>query len=248
MRCYSDQDVESKIEELEAQFRGLHSCILKELKENKALDIEEVLHALTLLPTKLKNEYQKLILDKLPTLRSEERISELFFHLNPLFSFLDYSLLEYIIKIFGSTSLQDRMKSYCSEVKNFMSQTTVQQLIDYWPREEEIAPNISKMVATIKRDPQTCNLVELDAIRRDVCIRARLFDVICAVVSVKNSRSFLVTRGVPSVLAPDMIKSLELADDGFFSKDDVHSLSVGDKLVYSPLTKFSGKLRKRYQV
>ena len=248
MHPHSDQDVESKIEELEAQFRGLHACILKELKENKALDIEEVLHALTLLPTKLRNEYQKLILDKLPKLRSEESISKLFFHLNPLFSFLDYSLLEYIIKVFGSTSLKDRMKSYCHEVRNFMSQTTVQQLIDYWPREEEIAPNISKMVATIERDPRTCSLVELDAIRRDVCIRARLFDVICAVVSVKNLHSFLVTWGVPSVLAPDLIKSLELADGSFFKENDIHTLSVGDRLVHSPLTKFSDKLRKRYQL
>ena len=250
MHRHSDQDVESKIEELEAQFRGLHSCILKELKENKALDIEEVLHALTLLPTKLRNEYQKLILDKLPKLQSEESISKLFFHLNSLFSFVDYSLLEYIIKIFGSTSLQDRMKSYCSEVRNFMSHTTVQQLIDYWPCEEEIAPNISKMVATIKRNPQTCSLVELDAIRRKICIRARLFDVICAVVSVKNSHSFVVTWGVPSILAPDIIKSLELADGSFFSENDIHTLSVGDKpvLQYSPLTNFSGKLRKRYQL
>jgi hypothetical protein len=184
MRRYSDQDVGSKIEELEAQFRGLHTCILKELKENKALDIQDILHALTSLPTKLRNEYQKLILDKLPTLRSENSISELFLHLNPLFSFIDYSLLEYIIKVFGSTSLKDRMKCYCHEVRNFMSQTTVQQLIDYWPHETEIAPNISKMIATIARDPRTCTLVELDAIRRHVCIRARLFDVICAVVSV----------------------------------------------------------------
>ena len=244
----SDQDVGSKIEELETQFRDLHTCILKELKEKKALDIQEVLHALTLLPTKLRNEYQKLILDKLPTLRSEESISELFLHLNPLFSFLDYSLLEYIIKVFGSTSLKDKMNSYCSEVQKFMSHTTVQQLIDYWPCEEEIAPNISKMVATIERDPRTYNLLELDAIRRKICIRARLFDVICAVVSVKYSHSFVVTWGVPSILASDMIKSLELAHDGFFSENDIHILSVGDKLVHSPLTKFSDKLRKQYQI
>ena len=248
MHHYSNQDVGSKIEELEAQFRGLHTCILKELKENKALDIQEVLHALTLLPTRLRNEYQKLILDKLPTLRSEESISELFLHLNPLFSFLDYSLLEYIIEVFGSTSLKDRMKCYSREVRNFMSHTTVQQLIDYWPCEEEIAPNVSKMVATIKRDPQTCNLVELDTIRRNVCIRARLFDVICAVVSVKNSHSFIVIWDVPSILAPDMIKSLELADGDFFSENDIRTLSVGNKLVYSPLTKFRDKVKKRYQI
>ena len=248
MHHYSNQDVGSKIEELEAQFRGLHTCILKELKENKALDIQEVLHALTLLPTRLRNEYQKLILDKLPTLRSEESISELFLHLNPLFSFLDYSLLEYIIEVFGSTSLKDRMKCYSREVRNFMSRTTVQQLIDYWPCEEEIAPNISKMVATIKRDPQTCNLVELDTIRRNVCIRARLFDVICAVVSVKNSHSFIVIWDMPSILAPDMIKSLELADGDFFSENDIHTLSVGNKLVYSPLTKFRDKVKKQYQI
>ena len=140
------------------------------------------------------------------------------------------------------------MKCYCHEVRNFINRTTVQQLIDYWPREEEIAPNISKMVAKIERDPQTYNLVELDVIRRDICIRARLFDVICAVVSVKNSHSFIVTWGVPSVLAPDLIKLLELADGSFFSENDIHTLSVGDKLVHSPLTKFSDKLRKRYQL
>ena len=249
MHYYSDQDVSDKIEELETQFRDLHTCILDELEASKAFDIQKVLHALTLLPTKLRNEYQKLILDKLATLRSEKSISELFLHLNPLFSFLDYSLLEHIIKSFGSTSLKDRMKSYCHEVQNFMNRTTVQQLIDCnWPCEEEIAQNISKMVATIKRNPRTCNLVELDAIRRKICIQARLVDVICAVVSVKNSHSFVVNWSVPSVLAPDMIKLLELADDGFFKENDIHSLSVGDKLVYSPLTKFSDKLRKRYQL
>jgi Ran GTPase-activating protein (RanGAP) involved in mRNA processing and transport/adenylate kinase family enzyme len=247
MRHYSDQDVGNKIEELEAQFMNLHTSILDELKESKVLDIQSVLHALTLLPIKLRNEYQELISDKLPMLRSEKTISELLLHLNPLLSFVDYSLLEHIINRFGSTSLKDRMKSYCHEIQNFMSQTTVQHLIDYWPRKKEISPDISEMIATIKRDPQNCSLVELDAIRRNMCIQARLSDVICAVVSVKNSRSFIVIWGMPSVLAPDMIKSLELADDGFYSKNDIHSLSVGNKLVYSPLTTFSNKLRKRYQ-
>ena len=58
MRHYSDQDIGNKIEELEAQFRDLHTCILDELTKNGDLSIQRLLQALTLLPTKLKIEYQ----------------------------------------------------------------------------------------------------------------------------------------------------------------------------------------------
>ena len=224
-----------KIHQFEKQFKDLHKCIRMELVEKEGIDVKELLQSLTLLPTKLKNEYQEEILQKLPTLRKEESIPELFLHLNPLFSFLDYTLLEYIIEEFGSATLKQKMQSYSRKVHNFMDQTTVRQLIDYWPCKEESAPKVSKMIAKIDKDPQLCKLSELDTLRKKICICVRLSDVICAVVSVSSSQSFVVAWRLPSVLAPDMIESLSEIDKNFFRIESIDLISIDDVQVYPRL-------------
>ena len=177
----NDQDVASRIEKLETKFTQLHTCTLDELMLQRDMNIQKLLQALTLLPTKLK-EYEKAIADKLPTLPREGSIAELFLHLNPLFSFLEYGLLKYIIERFGSSDLKVKMQSYYNEIRDFMKRTTVQQLVDYWPCHIEEVPNISKIVAKIDKDPKSCYLSELDALRRRICICVRLSDVICALI------------------------------------------------------------------
>ena len=180
-----------KIEQLENKFRDLHKCIRNELQEKEDVSANELLQSLTLLPTKLKKEYEAQVIKKLPELQKEEKMSQLFLHLNPLFTFIDYALLEYIIQLFGSSTLKQRMLSYSHEIQNFMSQTTIQQLIDYWPCNEESVPDVSKMMARITKNPQECKLSELDDLRKKICISMRLSDIICAMVSVKSSQSFI---------------------------------------------------------
>ena len=250
MRSDSDQVIASKIKYLEKQFKHLHRSIRTELKAKRNVTIEEFLHALTLLPVKLRNEYEEIIHKKLPSLRQEESISELFLHLNPLFSFLDYGLLQYIIEEFGSTVLKARMQTYCSEVRMFMSQTTVQQLIDYWPHEDEITPDVSKVIAKINKDPHLIKLSELDNLRREICIRARLSDVICALVSVRPSNSFTVVWRLPSVLASQVIEALKQIEQVFFYKHDIKSLFVDDLQLYSEslINTFGSVLKLQYQM
>ena len=231
-----------KIHQFEKQFKDLHKCIRMELVEKEGIDVKELLQSLTLLPTKLKNEYQEEILKKLPMLRKEDSIPELFLHLNPLFSFLDYTLLEYIIEEFGSAALKQKMQSYSLKVRNFMDQTTVRQLIDYWPCKEESAPKVSKMIAKIDKDPQLCKLSELDTLRKKICICVRLSDVICAVVSVSSSQSFVVVWRLPSVLAPDMIESLSEIDKNFFRIESIDLISIDNVQVYPELAKSAGAI------
>lgn len=237
----------SRIEELETQFRHLHSCILNELMEREDMNVQKLLQALTLLPTKLKKEYEKAIADKLPTLPREGSISELFLHLNPLFSFLEYNLLKYIIERFGSRDLQIKMQSYSCEIQQFMKQTTVQQLIDYWPCATEDDPNISKIIAKIDKDPQSCNLSELDALRRRICICARLSDVVCTLVSARPSKSFIVTWRLPAVLAPQVIDTIKETEQEFFIDENISSFFVDDIQVYNHIVGFGIELKQRYQ-
>ena len=59
-------------------------------------------------------------------MRTETEVNDVFIvHLNPLMSFIDYGLIEYVIKKFGSDVLKQDMRSYCSEIKMFMKETTI---------------------------------------------------------------------------------------------------------------------------
>ena len=222
-----------KIEQLESKFRDLHKCIRNELQ---GMSVNELLQSLTLLPTKLKKEYETQVMKKLPELQKEEKMSQLFLHLNPLFTFIDYALLEYIIQRFGSPTLKQRMLSYSREIQKFMSQTTIQQLIDYWPcTDKESVPDMSKIIAKITKNPRECKLSELDDLRKKICISMRLSDIICAMVSVESSQSFVVIWRLPSILAQVVIESMHRIGKNFFKFESIESVSIDDKQVYPKL-------------
>ena len=235
--CQLDSDaISNKIENLESQFTDLHKCIREELMVNENMNVKELLQRLTLLPIKLRSEYQKIISEKLPTLPREGSISELFLHLNPLFTFIDYHLLEYIINVFGSNGLKIKMQSYAREISSFLKQTTIQQLIDCWPCQEEEDPKVYKMIAKIDKDAKSCSLYELNTLRRKICVSVRLSDVISAAVSVGNSTSFIISWSLPSVLASHVITSINKIEEDFFESEKIESLFVGDVKVYPRVT------------
>ena len=112
--------------DFEDQFRKLHKEILCQIVDS-GIDTNTVIHSLTLLPMRLRNEYQKLVEGYLPPFyeANKRSINDLFFHLNPLFIFLDYRLLQHIIKLFDNNALKEDMSTYCDDLQIFVKQTTV---------------------------------------------------------------------------------------------------------------------------
>ena len=93
--------------------------------------MEKLLDTLTSLPLSLKKEYESSIVRHVSNIMNEKEINKLFtVHLNPLLSFIDYGLIEYFIKKFGSEKLKKDMRSYCSEIKMFMKETTIIKTIN----------------------------------------------------------------------------------------------------------------------
>ena len=82
---------------LERKFGILHKHFLSELKENKSIDIEDILQALTLLPISLRTEYKNIIQDKLPSLERATTIGALFLRLNPSFHSLTMRCLNTLL-------------------------------------------------------------------------------------------------------------------------------------------------------
>ena len=132
-------DIASKIESLENQFDDLQTRITNELSTKPGITVKELLDKLTRLPLSLRKEYESSIIKCLSSMSTETQIDNLFIlYLNPLTPFIDYALVDYFIKKFGSGGLKKDMLSYCSEMVVFMKETTIKQLVDHLPGQTEI--------------------------------------------------------------------------------------------------------------
>ena len=207
-----------------------------------------MLNKLTRLPLSLREEYQSSIAKCIPSMRTETQINELFIvHLNHLTSFIDYGLIDYVVKKFGSDSLRKDMQSYCCDVQTFMKQTTIKQLIDFWPGKQQAPEKFEVLKTKIGKDVSTCTLDEINLLRRRFCAEIKLSDVILCLIALEESNSFIISWLVPSVLAPDLIKLVREVRNTFFEENNIISVSLGDKWLYNQIIGFGSKLRQKYQ-
>ena len=226
-----DVEVVTRIKELESQFRFLHRNIKSEL-ESKKVTVRDLLDSLTFLPLELQQEYKNTITDMLPDLRREEEVSDLFLHLNPLVSFMDYGLTKYIIDEFGSNTLKKMINEYSKDVEKFMKKTTVQKMMDHWPGQQEIHPNYTRLMVTINEDPKTYTLYEVDKLRKRYCSELGMAALFFKTIGLKMSNSFIVEWLVPSALVLQLVESAKLLDTEFYLRERILKVVVGEKQIF----------------
>ena len=177
-------DIASKIENLEDQFNSLRTRIMNELSTKPDITVQVLLNQLTGLPLSLRREYESSIAKRIPSMRTVTQVSDLFIiHLNPLTSFIDYGLIDYVIKKFGSDAIKQDMRSYCSEMVVFMKETTIKQLIGHFPGQAEAPTNFSLIEAKIGENVSEYTLEQLNKFRKEYCGHLRLSEIVCHLVA-----------------------------------------------------------------
>ena len=220
-------DIDNKIETLENMFDDLQTRIRNELSTKPGITVQEVLSKLTGLPLLLRREYESSITKRIHGMRTETQINDLFIvHLNSLTSFIDYGLIEYVIKKFGSEGLKKDMRSYCSEMVVFMKETTIKQLIDHLPGQTEIPPKFSLIEAKIGRNASECTLEELNTLRKRFCSEVKLSEIVFHLVAVVESNSFIIRWLIPSALVSYVVKSAENISQIFYQEYKITSLTL----------------------
>ena len=76
---------------------------------------------------------------------------------------------------FGSKRLHEDMSVYVEAVEVFYDETTVQQLMDYWPSRRDIPPHFERLRAVIDEDPvhtlcASLTTFEQSSAMRSVCL------------------------------------------------------------------------------
>ena len=209
-------DIAVTIEDFEDRFRKLHKEILCQLI-NSGIDTNTVVYSLTLLPMRLRKEYQKPFEGYLPSFYEASKcsINDLFFHLNPLFTFLDYGLLQHIIKLFGNDALKEDVSTYCNDLQVFMKQTTVKELIDCLHGQRETPPNFEVLKAKTGEDASKCTLDGINTLRKRFCAEVRVSEVVFCLIALEDSNSFIISWLVHSVLVPDLIEAARKVEESF---------------------------------
>ena len=220
---HEQMDVASKIENLEDQFDNLQTRIINELSTKSGITVHNLLNQLTRLPLSLRREYESSITKRMRRMRTETQVNV---HLNPLTSFIDYGLIEYVIKKYGSDALKRDMLSYCSEMVVFMKETTIKQLIDHFPGQTEIPPKFSLIEAKIGDDASKCTLEQLNRLRKRYCSKVKLSDIVFHLVAVVESNSFIVRWIVLSAIIEDIVKSTRNVDQSFYQEYKITSLTL----------------------
>ena len=224
---YELADIASKIENLEDQFDSLRTRIMLELSAKPDMTVQTLLNKLTGLPLSLRKEYELSIAKQISNMSSETQINKLFIvHLNPLSSFIDYGLIEYVVKKFGSDGLKKDMRSYCSEMILFMKETTIKQLIDHLPGQAEVPPKFSLIEAKIGENVSECTLEQLNTIRKRYCSELKLSEIVFHLLALVDSNSFIVRWLVPSALASDIMKFAKTISQTFYQDCNITYLTL----------------------
>ena len=213
------------------QFRSLHQRLISELKERE-VSVDQVLDQLTFLPIQVKNEYESWIQKKLPTLEENTQVATLFRRLNPLFTFIDYGLLDHLMSNFGSKELKEDMALYVESVTEFMRETTVGEIMDCLPGDALPHVDYSKLKVKFKDDPKTYTLERLNNFRRKFCSTIRLSEFIFGLISLEPSGSFFATWFIPTVVVSQLMKVVREIDEHIYELEHIVSISVDQKQLY----------------
>ena len=176
-------NIAERIQNLEDCFDNMRRHLTTELEQN-ILGVKELVNTLISLPLKLKREYEHSISLRLSVLRTETTINGVMIHLSALMTFLDYSLLEFLIKKFGSDHLMKDMRSYCSNMQIFMKETTIKQLVDHFPGQAEAPPKFALIESKIGENASKCTLEQLNTIRRRYCSEVSLSEIVFHLLTV----------------------------------------------------------------
>ena len=115
-------DLRTNIEELEDQFSDMQDCILDTIKAS-SITVQDFKDRLINLNVRNKDQHREFLDSQIFSEISAESINDIWRKLSDYSDFLNYTLIEHIIKKFGDQGLLEKMKAYKRKLEIFRSKT-----------------------------------------------------------------------------------------------------------------------------
>ncbi len=163
------QLIEQQTKKLDEEFRSLvglaRAAIL--LQDHQPSDFME---KVSRLGPDHQAEHRSFIKEDLINLPQTATVDKIWISLNTYWNYLNYGLLEHVIKEFNIKDLEQKLKSYVEKLKTFKRDTKLCDFVQYCRRRHDHVPSIDKLkkleVKMDHPDWSRCTLWEVEEFKR----------------------------------------------------------------------------------
>ena len=228
------------MEKFQERFFDLQKAALNKIIESK-ISVSEFRRKLIILPCSIKEKNKKFVTEKFSLFEKAESIECIFTHISFYLSFIDFTLLEHIIKQLGSELLKEQMSHYVQDMKEFKSKTIISDALKYLPKptlEEQANPpaDFSVLKTKINVDINVATLEKLDEYGKEFADELSLSHLAFFLFSIEEC-CLLVTWLIPTTLETHIYEVIQQKNVSFFLNNSFLELSLSGKQLYSVTTK-----------
>ena len=225
------QQVEEEISHLDDRYADLRSdthIYMVERERESPTFVDKFRITLLELPQRQKVTYSNLFERNTSKIRRAGNVSKIFDIIRPYSNYMNYELLQLIIKKFGNSPLKEGMSGYVVELETFEMKTTIVEFVAATNDSTEIPECYRSVIVKINRDASQCTLHEVRVFIKKSLAKKSLFMPHALMLQRASSNTIIVKIGVLS----ESLSHLALAFDTKFR--EMHSVSQviidGDKL------------------
>ena len=145
------------------------------MKESVA--VQNLKFSILCLPRNLKREHKKFVKEARDDVRSAESADDVMYVIGEHFDYLHYTLLGYVVGLYGNTELKEKMAEYVRQVESFRKETRLEVFSEVCDDEpEKINGRFATMVTKHEMDWKTATLEDVERFRIQVCREVSLYD------------------------------------------------------------------------
>ena len=164
-------------------------------------------------------------------------------------NFLNYEILEHILKKFKDDILQTRMKDYLKYIQRFFKTTRLCDFLKCWPVRGKTPPEkeLRNFLSTkTKKDWNTCTLEELDCVRHNLAKRL-LIPSFALDPADAGPGCVSMTYSIPPSMVAQLQSDIQNAELNVFADMDIETITVDGVVCYeAPLLQYTTQLKQLY--
>ena len=240
--------IPQQTQDLEDEFMDVSIQTYDKIIE-KDIDVNRFKARLMTLPIKYKEEHEDFFKQIENELEKESTINSIWIKLSKYWNFMNYTLLENLIRNIGDRSLKQNMKSYLSSLETFRRNTRLCDFAEHCPAVESrpSEADLKEFVLHLKLDWETCTLEQLEELKGHI-IRKFLLPSFALILKKVSHGSLIVTWLLPAQIASTLVQDLENTDNkGFFKEHKIECMTIdGKEYKYSSIPKYAAFLKDTY--
>ena len=221
-------EVQAEIEKLDKQFDDLKHKI-RECLESYKIAVQRVADALTSLPADDLEEHKQFLESHMTALFKAASHYELFGRMNLHWDYLNYHLLDHLIRKFDLKEVKGEMESYKNDIQQFRKKTPLTLFSRTQKRRHTKPPSEFKEMVAEFDWPDDVTLEVVEQFRQEYACHYRLHE--CAMMlAVVRQNCFIVTWFIPESIVEKLKEKVPRA---ILKKHLVTKLEIAGTCVYS---------------